>query len=374
MKIKLSFLFIILLSNALLFGQNKWDGLTVEAMLHYGRAFKHTPKLNYDVNHNSFGQELNFQYQTLGKKEWQAHQRYPLLGISLMHFDLGNKRDLGQAYAIIPNISIPFLRREKTNMEFRVGTGIGYLTEKFSPINNTNNNAIGSNINSAIAFKLGLNYWFRPNIHLTAAGSFTHFSNGAAALPNFGINIPGIVLGVRYFPNAIAPTDLLSTETTRKLDQKKFGANIFLGLAYREYISSQGPRYPIYLMSVAGTYTLTKHNTLSAGIDVEYNKAVYEFAVHTFAFDRATSRKKAYRAMFFVADEFRFGDLGLGLQLGGYVTPNSYLLPFPITTKLSVRYYFKPIGKPATRFYLGTYMKSHLIVAEHIGFGAGAAF
>ncbi len=364
----------MLLSNTFLFGQNKWDGWHVEAMLHYGRAFKHTPKLNYEVKHNSFGQELLFQYQTLGKKDWQAHHRYPLLGISLMHFDLGNKEDLGQAYAFIPTISIPFLRRHKTNMEFRVGTGVGYLTEKYSPINNTKNNAIGSNVNSAIAFKIGLNYWLKPNLHLTAAGSFTHFSNGAAALPNFGINIPGIVLGLRYFPNPIVKTDLLKVESSRKLEQKKFGVNVFLGLAHREYISSQGPRYPIYTVSVAGTYTLSKHNIVSAGIDVEYNKAIYEFAVHTFAFDEPTSRKKAYRAMAFIANEFRFGDLGLGLQLGGYITPGSYLLPFPITTKLAVRYYFKPIGKPATRFYLGTYMKSHLIVAEQIGFGGGAVF
>lgn len=374
MKIKLPFLILLFFNSCILFGQSKWDGFNVEAMLHYGRAFKHTPKLNYDVDHNSVGQELLFQFQTIGKKDWQAHQRYPLLGISLMHFDLGNKEALGQAYAVIPTITIPFLRREKTSMEFRVGTGVSYLTQKFSPVFNTENNAIGSNVNSAITFKIGMNYWYKPHLHLTAAGSFTHFSNGAAALPNFGINIPGVVLGVRYFPKAIAKTDLLKAESSNKLDKKKFGASVFLGLAYREYISSQGPRYPIYTVSVAGTYTLTKNNILSAGIDVEYNSAIYEFALHTFAFEEPDARRKSYRAMAFIADEFRFGKLGLGLQLGTYITPGSYLLPHPITTKLSVRYYFKPIGKPATRFYLGSYMKSHLIVAEQIGFGMGASF
>ncbi|MCB0624999.1 MAG: hypothetical protein KDC43_14065, partial [Saprospiraceae bacterium] len=78
------------------------------------------------------------------------------------------------------------------------------------------------------------------------------------------------------------------------------------------------------------------------------------------------------RWMVFLADEFLFGSLGVMLQAGYYVSPKSVLISKPIYSKLGIRYYLPAVGKPATQFYAGIYLKAHAFTAEYIGLGMGA--
>ena len=145
-------------------------------------------------------------------------------------------------------------------------------------------------------------------------------------------------------------------------------------MAFGEFGVSGGPRFPIYIGSVAGTFHFNAVNRMLFGVEAEYNTGIYHLINHLSAgTDKAYAKNQAARFMFFVADEFVFGDFGILLQTGVYFKRKDRI-PGIVYNKLAVRYYFPPVGKPKTQFFGSIYLKTHLSVAEHIGIGMGANF
>ncbi len=348
-------------------------GWSVESSLLYGKIIKHTPKINFPVDHVSLGGELAFKWNTYGRKAWEEHQRYPTLGLNFLYYNIGERSTLGQAVAFFPNISIYLFRKEKLDFNFQVGTGLAYLTQHFDRLENTTNNAIGSNFNNITSLKFIVGYQLSPKWHLKGGFNFTHFSNGAAQLPNFGINIPAAQIGVKYFPSPVAKADYQHYDISKKA-VKKWGMSMHLKLAYREHISIGGPKYPIYIASLGAFYHTTKVNRFLAGFEYEFNRSVYNFGLHVTEFTtKAEARLGASRILAFAAHEFLFGRWSIQLQAGTYLGSFSYLTNFIIYNKLHARYYFPAIGKPKTKFYVGICLKSHVADAEYIALGFGAA-
>ncbi len=363
------FCFFILLPYL---GFAQWGkGISIEPTLHVGKIYKHTPKLLFPVDNLSTGLELNFTNKKYGKKSWHQQLKFPKGGVSLFYYHLGNKDLFGQAIGISPNITFPIFRKNKIDSNFQLGWGIAYVSKRFDPIENPENNALGSNINSLNTFKWQLGYRINPEWKLNVGASFTHFSNGASQLPNFGINIPAVTIGTVFTPNPIKKEDI----TTHEIDplKKRWGLSMHLDLAYKELSPAGGPRYPFYVASLAGVYRLSAVQELSFGLDYEYNKAVYTFGLHTAGFgSEAEARRAATRLGIFLSDEFLLGNVGLYGQVGTYLPGYNFSTGWFLYTKLAMRYYLPGIGKPTTRFYLGLYLKSHKIVAEYLAIGIGA--
>ncbi len=370
MHLRALVLSLLMLIPTLNFAQ--WGkGISVEPTLHVGKIFKHTPKLLFPVENISTGVELNFTNKKYGKKSWHQQLNYPKGGVALFYYHLGDNDLFGQAIGVAPNIIFPIFSKKRISSTFQLGWGIAYVSKRFDPIDNPQNNALGSNINSLNTFKWQLDYQINQKWKINLGASFTHFSNGASQLPNFGINIPALTIGTVYTPNPIKAEDIIS----HKIEplKKRWGLSMHLDLAYKELSPSGGPRYPFYVASLAGVYRLSAVQELSAGIDYEYNQAVYTFGLHTAGFDsEAAARRAATRLGIFVADEFLFGNVGLYGQIGTYLPGYDFSTGWFLYTKLAMRYYLPEIGKPATRFYLGLYLKSHRVVAEYLAVGIGA--
>ena len=364
---------LMLFSSLCLMGQIG-KGLEIESLLYLGRPVKHTPKLFFDINQNSIGAEVNFKFQTYGKKPWHQLRGYPQFGIAFNYFKIGESAVLGESISLVPNLTIYILKKEKFNVNFQIGNGITYMTKHYDVIDNPTNNALGSAINSFVGLKFNLSAYLTKNWTLVASTAFNHASNGASQLPNFGINIPAFGLGINYKPNPLKSEDYI-THDISNIPERRIGLNVFAHLGYREAIVAGGPRYPVYSTSIAGTYNINKVNRFMLGIEYEYNKSIRAFGEHVEAFvDDRDARKRSSRTMLFVANEFLFGNIGILLQLGTYISPNAYLIPFPVYTKLSTRYYLPAIGRLKTKFYVGVFLKSHKVNAEYIAFGAGATF
>jgi len=346
-------------------------GISVEPTLHIGQIYKHTPKLLFPVENISTGFELNFTNKKFGKKSWHQQLNFPKGGVSLFYYHLGNNRLFGQAIGLAPNIIFPIFSKNRLDSNFQLGWGIAYVSKRFDPINNPENNALGSNINSINTFKWQLGYRVNARWKLNLGASFTHFSNGASQLPNFGINVPAITIGTVFTPNPIKAEDVI-THQIEPL-KKRWGLSMHLDLAYKELSPAGGPRYPFYVASLAGVYRLSAVQELSLGIDYEYNKAIYTFELHTSGFgSEKEARRAATRLGIFLADEFLLGNVGLYGQLGTYLPGYDFRTGWFLYTKLAMRYYLPAIGKPKTRFYLGIYLKSHRITAEYLAIGIGA--
>lgn len=338
---------------------------------HYGRIIRHTPKLLFDIPGSSWGLDVNVQFQGDGAKEWQVAQRFPKVGISTLYYDLGDPEILGRAYGIAPNLTLSLLDRNDWQLEFLLGTGLAFIDRWYHVNENPANNAIGSPVNNLTLFKLTLGRTFGQHWHVQVGGSLVHFSNGASQLPNLGLNIPALIVGLRYSPAPLyrgAVKDL----TYEKTPAHRWGGNAHLGMAFKELSVPGGPKQPVYAAAIAVEYRLSKYNHLLFGVDYEYHKDVFQFTRHNFTFHTdAEARRGATRWGISLSDEIHFGRVALLLQAGWYVSRRHVLALRPMYNKLSLRYFLPGIGSRLHRPYASVTLKSHAITAEYIALGFG---
>lgn len=349
-------------------------GMNLEAHVHFGTVIKHTPELLFKQPGITSGIDLNLTWQTYGRKEWHQLQKYPKIGAGIMIFDLGNPDTLGRAYGFHYNINIPLSKKEQFGMKFQFASGFALLDRPFNRLTNPNNNAIGSRLNVIAHVKFMSAYRISPSWRFNFGASFTHFSNGAAQLPNFGINIASAIVGFSYTPKPLQESDYIQHDISKK-SPRKLGLRLEYSLGYRESQTIGGPRYPIKAYSIAGVYYLSKTNRVFLGSDYEFNRATYVFGKNVFAFN---SEKEAFwgasRITVFLADEFVFGNFGLTLQAGTYLGDFSFQVPSFMYFKLIGRYYVPILKNPSTRAFAGISLKSHFSIAEYFALNVGLEF
>jgi len=78
---------------------------------------------------------------------------------------------------------------------------MAFMDTPYDRRSNPTGNAIGSPLNVNISYKFSSSWKLNPNWALSTGLSFTHYSNGASHLPNYGINIAALTLGARYTPD-----------------------------------------------------------------------------------------------------------------------------------------------------------------------------
>jgi len=346
-------------------------GWLLESEFHAGRMINHTRKLTFEPPARTIGLGLNFVYQTYGTKYWHKMQRFPALGLALIHDDLGDRNLLGSATSILPNVSIKLFNLGNLSSHLNFGTGVAYLSEPFDLIQNPKNNAIGSNWNNITRFRLEFFYPITSKLAVSAAGQLNHYSNGSVQLPNYGMNLPSASLGLRWNPNP--KQRKLDFDSISSKPSRIFGLTINAGMAFTEALAPGGPKYPIYQGHVGLVYRLSKVNQLMLGMEYEYVSSSFYFSLaSTEARTDQEAQKLATRYMFFVGDEFFFWPFSIALLAGGYFGGKPYQAGDSIYTKLSSRYYFTPFGKPKTRMYCAVHLKAHKATAEYISFGFGA--
>ncbi len=343
-----------------------------ETTLHYSALWRHTPKLTIKTGQPVFGQEWGLRLQTQGRQPWHQWQRYPAFGLALAHFHLGEQAH-GDAWALLPNLSVPVWRTGRWLLVFRVGTGLGYVTRPYDYFNNPGENAIGSHWNNYTQFRLGSEYRLNDHWRLQAGVSLNHFSNGASALPNFGVNLPSGLLSFCWSPKGIREADFApAPESKRPL--RRWGAAISGGLAMIEYSVFDGPRYPVWALSGGVLFHLNRVNRLQAGLDYEYNRAVYTFGLRAAQFrSENAARRGATRLAVTLADEFLFGALSVQVLTGVYTGGTiNQLVSNSWYGKFTTRYYFRPLPHAPFRLHAGVSLKAHRTTAEYISLNVGA--
>ncbi|MFN0013751.1 MAG: acyloxyacyl hydrolase [Saprospiraceae bacterium] len=349
--------------------------IAFEATTYHGILWRHTHKTTIQTGHPVWGQEIGIRLQTQGKKSWHAWQRYPSFGVSLAHFRLGD-RSHSTTWGLLPHLNVPVWRSGRFLATFRVGTGLGYVTRPYDSFSNPGQNAIGSHWNNFTQFRLGCEYRLSEHWRVQAGGALSHFSNGASTLPNFGVNLPGGFAALVWSPDGIREVDFFPASESKQ-GGKRWGGTVTGSLALVEYSIFDGPRYPVWGLSVAGYFQPNRINRVSLGLEYEFNRAVYEFGLRSTAFkNKDEAHAGATRLAVSVADEFLFGDLGVQVLAGIYAGGGGLnrVVPKPWYSKLSVRYYLPRLFGTALRWHVGISLKAHGTTAELISTNAGLAF
>ncbi|MGH1336317.1 MAG: acyloxyacyl hydrolase [Aureispira sp.] len=347
-------------------------GWYVEGSLHFGRAFKHRSTITIDFPDWSYGAEINLERQTYGSKSWNERCGFPRWGIALAYHYTGNAQQMGHGIAILPNVTIDFVRKEHWRIFGRLGVGLGIITKPYDRRSNPLNNMVGSYLNNNTSLRLGMAIDLHPQWELRPSATFTHYSNAASTLPNLGINIPSFQLGLCYRPNPVTKEDYIyAAEKPTRNKRIQFSALVTGGL--REIATSNGPKYPVWQTSVDAGLFLSPNNRLKMGMEYDYLAAFYAFNKHNGSSSKEDLHWQASRLTLFLADEIFIGRLSINAQVGVYLTQNKNQLS-PISFRLAARYYLlDPYQNTPAPFLIAT-MKAHRIIAEYFSVGAGIAF
>ena len=142
---------------------------------------------------------LQYGISTDGRKLWQQIYGYPVIGFGIYSVTFFNDAELGTPTAVYSFINAPIIKRyKKWSINYEVGFGLAYNWKPYNPITNQYQLAIGSNKTVFLDAGLNVTILFGRHLDFSAGFTFTHFSNGAMRIPNFGINMRAPRIGLKY--------------------------------------------------------------------------------------------------------------------------------------------------------------------------------
>lgn len=342
--------------------------LTTELKLEYGLLMSHHLELDAFRSHfPAF--ELSIQKATFGKHRWESEYAYPLLGLNLWYSGMGGFEELGMAFALYPSINFPIVKDDNNSLNFKIGLGIGYLTNKFDRINNYKNFAIGSHINIAASLYSEYRRKISRRTTLTAGFGLTHFSNGSMKTPNYGLNILMATVGVSTYlsaPNRTLNRKVLPELYTWEFDGRKYlSFEIATAFAFKNMNQQYGKSYYVFAAFANLMARISYKSKVGIGLDLTHD---------------GSDKMELERRYVIVENNSQITKLAVNLAYELVMDRMSFLF--------NVGMYFRGLdrseGDVFQRFtlkYLVTknlfanmVLSTHLGKAEYVGFGLGYQF
>ena len=252
------------------------NSLVLEGRVYYGWTLDHHIEITpYKRHYPSY--EISLLKATYGHTRWEYMYNYPMIGISYWYSELGRTKPLGSAHAIFPYINFPLLSRQGFNIYFRLGVGLGYLTQKYERYDNYENLAIGSHINGAVNLLFEARWRLGKRFMAAIGLSWMHFSNGSIKQPNYGLNIPGATLAMAYRlsrENRYEKRKLLPELYPFEFDNKKYlNIDLNAGFGIKDLQATLGTGNQFIVVAFAGNvlWPVSYKSRLGCGFDISYD-------------------------------------------------------------------------------------------------------
>jgi len=367
--------FCVLICTLFLFGNHvngqaasgKYSKFNImaEAKAHYGFLYSHHLELDRFQSHYP-AYEFSIEQATWGAKRWEVAYAYPLIGISFWYSRLGGFEEVGSAYALYPFINFPLFYDANQSINFRLGLGLSYLTNKFDRIENYKNFAIGSHIN--VAGSLYLEYRRKLNKIFTVSGGFglTHFSNGATKTPNYGMNILTANIGVSAFlrpPNPAFDKKLLPELYSFEFDgRKELDIEFSFSYASKDMSEQYGQRFNVYAVYINLLKRVSYKSKLGGGIDLVYDQS--DRFILEWTGKEVESDIQTVKPGISVTYEMVISKISFMCNFGVYLYAKEYG-EGPLYQRLTLKYYF------IDPLYFNVVLNTNWGKAEYVGFGLG---
>lgn len=285
-----------------------------------GFLIAHRPLMAHLPQTPAVAAEFSYIYQTSQHKKWHQAYRQPLVGGTLFFGTVGNNQILGKFTGAYGFVELPIIKYKRYRLDFRFSTGLGYTNRPFDPVLNPENVAIGSRVNALMCFALKQSYRIK-NYGLTFGIDMTHFSNASYQMPNLGINVPYLSVGVQRFFDEVQQKDRVK-ELQRP--QLSYGASLIY--TQKEMRPVGVGRYPVY----AGNIFARKYFGPKAGLEMSLDVIYKMGLLHHPSYPQASG----------------LDPLQVGLYLG-------YIQPFDRLQYIyGLGYYLRDVLKPDEPFYI----------------------
>ncbi|MBI3134882.1 MAG: acyloxyacyl hydrolase [Bacteroidetes bacterium] len=328
-----------------------------------GFLIAHRPAMSHLVRKNAYSFEFAAWQQVINNDEHTQRLRNPLRGISVEYRNFGYDEVLGKAISITGYMVFPLLQT-KNNLfvDLTVGTGAGYLSRSYDPVENPLNNAIGSKWNGRVNLKFSVLKYFRTT-HLGGGIEFMHFSNGCITTPNLGLNSPSVFLQLGYnVQNRVQAVSRSEIVKTKLPEPNNLTLELITSAKEIGAIPYFPKRYPVLATRLAYTYSKNGLWGAEAAIDVIHNEANF----HKYA-DTTFVRNDILQVGIYAGTFIRFYKSQLAFGLGWYVRDH-ILAEGRMYNRIGYRYYFKP------NWFALFNIKANYAKADYFEFGIGYKF
>ncbi|HEX8506544.1 MAG TPA: acyloxyacyl hydrolase, partial [Hymenobacter sp.] len=334
--------------------------LVVGAYAQGSIVMAHTDAIRHLAVSHPTGFELNLQRQTTGAAPWHGWYQYPKIGLALTYYDFHNPV-LGYVVAASPYINKSFSRGPKHDFSFRLGAGLAYLTNPYNQDTNHKNTIASSALNATLQLRFEYDYALTPKLGLLAGLGLNHYSNGATTKPNFGVNLPSVVLGLNYHEQRDAPR--ANPNAPKPADVGQNFVNLSTSLGFKQRSEADQKKYLVNSITAAVGRRVNRKSNLLAGVEGFYDRSLKATLQDT---TRAGLKQPdVKKAGVFVGHELLFGRLAFVSHLGLYVYA-PYKSSTPYYERLGLKYHF-------TNLLFGAIdLKIHRGAADVIEFKVGA--
>ena len=300
-----------------------------------GFIIAHSPLMQHLAVSHPTGFELNVQKQTTGKKAWHQLYQFPKIGYSLVYFSFQNPK-LGRSFAASTYINKTLWRTRKSELNYRLGLGVAYLTEGYDQETNHKNSIASSSLNATLQTRFEYDYRVSPHYSLLLGLGLNHYSNGATKKPNLGMNIPTLSFGVNFHT---VPAFTTEPKTLPDFDSKLV-YTLSTTAGWRQIGPLDTKKYLVQSLSFAAAKPLNRKSNLVFGLEGFFDRSLKaQQKTDTTLTGKAFPDTKKLGV--FLGHELWFGDLALETQLGFYAY-RPYKNGTPYYEGLGLKYHFTP--------------------------------
>lgn len=335
--------------------QNRWGA---EAKFRNGYLAPHRAIMDHLPNERVFAGELSFFVELQDTNSWAKYYDKPRIGITGFFNQTGNRDILGHIFGAYAFGELPFFRTKHLALNARVGTGIAYVTKVFDQLENPKNNAVSSHLNGTVV--LGMNLRYENKLNSFAVGAeMSHFSNGAAKLPNLGLNYPFLSLSYGRIINDLKPRAKEKIVTSNGLPWQLGVNGIF---SWKEVFPVTGKKYPIYGLNV---FTRKIFNP-KFGVELALD-GIYKSTIKDYLPEFMKKPMDEIQVGLFAGYVLSFDRLTTLVGMGGYLR-DKYLPEDRYYHRLGIRYQFK------SNLQLGWTLKANWGKADYWEWSIGYVF
>lgn len=218
--------------------------------------------------------------QTTGETAQEAVFNYPLWGLGFKVLDFDNISEIGIPLALYGFIDIPLIRRQRFTLNTELGFGLSFNWHSFNPVTNKFNVALGLGQAFMSDAGLSLNYALSEHVDLVAGVNFTHFSNGAIKLPNFGINSYAPKVGLKY--NFYKRPEFVKPNIPAFKQHGEWKISVFAAMKNIIFDSVsvdirekyEGVFFPVYGVSALYNWRLNHVSKIGIGATFNFNESI----------------------------------------------------------------------------------------------------
>lgn len=174
--------------------------------------------LNEKINYGYEALDIRFAWQPSADNTWTRETGFASYGIGFYSASIGDPQVFGNPNALYGFANFFLSKPYRRNiLEISPALGLTYNLEPFNEESNPLNDAIGARMAVYFNVHFGGAYTLNREIDLLYGLDFTHYSNGRTYTPNYGLNLLGLNLGMRYHFNQLQ----------KDLDNDPYTTNVF---------------------------------------------------------------------------------------------------------------------------------------------------